>query len=95
MGRPGKRAERKDTKDKAAPADEAREEALKRQANLQKGSIKGFIERLALWSDVVNWNIGNRKLKEVNSTNELKRQRMSGTLAQRYHGWDNRAKQRL
>ena len=69
---------------------------------LQRGSLvfrkegtKGFIERLALWSDVVNWKIENCKPKGVNSTNESKRQRMSGTLAQRYHSWDIRAKQRL
>ena len=34
------------------------------------------------------------KLKGVNSST-IKRQRMSGALAQKYHGWDNRAKQRL
>ena len=62
----------------------------------RKEGTKGFIKRLALWSDVVNWKIKKGKPKGINSsTNELKRQRINGTLAQRYHGWDNRSKQRL
>ena len=48
MGRPGKRADREDTKGKAAPADEAGEEASKRQANLQKGRHERLFQKAGL-----------------------------------------------
>ena len=57
MGRPGKRAERENTKGKAAPADEAREKLRRGRLIFRMEGTKGFIERLALWSDVVNWKI--------------------------------------
>ena len=43
---------------KVALVDKAGEEASKRRGNHQKGGKKGFIKRLALWSDVLNWKIG-------------------------------------
>ena len=57
MGRPGKRAKREDTKDKAAPADDAEEKPQRGRLIFRKEGTKGFIKRLALWSDVVNWKI--------------------------------------
>ena len=57
MGRPGKRAELEDTKDKAAMADEAGEKPRSRRLIFSKEGTKGFIERLALWYDVINWKI--------------------------------------
>ena len=57
MGRPGKRTEWEDTKDKAAPADEAVKKLRRGRLIFRKEGTKGFIKRLALWSEVVNLKI--------------------------------------
>ena len=54
MGRPGKPAKREDTKGKAALVDNAGEKPGRGRLIFRKEGMKGFIERLALWSDVVN-----------------------------------------
>ena len=57
MGRPGKRAEWEDTKDKAAPADGAGKKLERGRLIFRKEGTKGVIKRLALWFGVVNWKI--------------------------------------
>ena len=54
-GRAGKQDERNETtKGKGAPADQGKK--LRRgRLIFRKEDTKGFIERLALWSDVVDW----------------------------------------
>ena len=54
MGRPDKRAEWEGTKGKAALADEAGEKHRRGRLIFRKEDTKGFVEKLALLSHVVN-----------------------------------------